>query len=394
MRILMTEHSHYRSLYRVGCHHLVDSFVSQGHEVLYLSGPMNIFNMRYFLSGDPSTYDLKYALKTWCSGGIKEESNLLSYSPMTLIPIWRKWPFSSEWISRNSLNFTLPNVYRYLKRKQFFEPEVLLVSQPFFMPLLMRIKARAKVYRLTDDIDKFPNIPASVKYLEREAVRQADAVVVTASPLIEKVKAYGAKRVIYVPNGVDVIHYQSQQPCPAEYKDLQGAIAVYMGAIDSWFDVDMLMYCALALKDTTFVLIGASRIDLEPLRKLPNIRYLGRKDYADLPGYLQHANVGIIPFLRTPLVESVSPLKLYEYMACGLPVVATKWRELEQTGAPACLINGREEFLAGVKVALAEKGSRREIYLEFAEKNSWAARGRQLNVLFQELLSGKNENRD
>jgi glycosyltransferase involved in cell wall biosynthesis len=364
---------------------LADGFVAHAHEVLYLSGPMNIYNIRYFLSDDPSTYDLKYALAIWRSGGLREASNLLSYAPMTLIPIWRKWPFSTEWVARHTLDFTLPNVYRYLKHRQFYEPDVLLVSQPFFMPLLKRVYARSRVYRLTDDIDKFPNIPTSVKYMEREAVKQADAVVVTASPLIDKVKAYGAKRVIYIPNGVDVTHYQSQQPRPAEYKDLNGPIVVYMGAIDSWFDVDMLAHCACALPGSFFVLIGASRINLERLLKLPNVCYLGRKDYTALLGYLQHANVGIIPFRRTPLVESISPLKLYEYMACGLPVVATRWRELEQTGAPAYLISGRDDFLAGVQAALSENGTRREVYLDFAMKNSWVARGRQLQELFEDL---------
>lgn len=382
MKLIMAEHSHYQSLYRVGCHHLADYFVGQGVETLYLSGPLNIYNLRYFITGNPAVLELKYALKAWQRGGIQEASRLTSYSPMTVLPIWRRSIFATEWVARHTLDFTVPNIGRYIRRQSFAPADALLVSQPFFASLLETVPAQRKVYRLTDDIDKFPNMPASVRVLERTACQSADAVVVTATPLIEKVQSYGVQNIHYIPNGVDYDHYQPARQRPAEYGDMSGPIAVYMGALDSWFDIETLATCARRFPQVTFVLIGAARIDLSPLKSYSNVRYLGRRDYSTLPAYLQHADVGLIPFQVTPLVEAVSPLKLYEYMACGLPVVASRWRELTQTGSPAYLANDSASFVAGLEAALAENGHRREEYRAFARANAWASRGQQLKALF------------
>lgn len=381
MKLIMAEHSHYKSMYRVGCHHFADYFVEQGDDTLYLSGPLNIYNLRYFITGNPSVFELKYALSTWWRGGIREGLKLTSYAPMTIFPIWRRSIFATDWVAQHTLDFTVPNVCRYIRQQGFAPADGLLVSQPFFAGLLEDVTARRKIYRLTDDIDKFPNMPSSVRILERNACQTADAVVVTASPLIEKVRSYGVQNIHYIPNGVDYNHYQQPSKRPDEYVDRQGPIAVYMGALDSWFDVETLATCVRYFPQVTFVLIGAARIDLTMLKEFSNVLYLGRREYHALPAYLQHANVGLIPFKVTPLIESVSPLKLYEYMACGLPVVASRWRELAQTGAPAYLADDCSGFVTGLESALTEN-SRREEYRAFARANAWESRGQQLKALF------------
>jgi glycosyltransferase involved in cell wall biosynthesis len=367
---------------------LADYFTSQGHNVLYVSGPMNIYNLRYFIMNNPSKHDLKYGLRTWLRGGFSEAPNLLSYAPMTFLPIWRKSIFASRWVARNTLKFTRPNLMLYIARHGFAHPDVLLVSQPFFAELLHMVGANVKVYRITDDIDKFPSIPASICYLEKEAAQRADAVVVTSRPLIEKMKNYGAEGIHYVPNGVDYDHYQQVEEKPEEYRHLVGPIAVYMGAIDSWFSIDTLIYSARALPWANFVLIGKSRIDLSPLDGLSNVWYLGHKQYTNLPSYLQYASVGIIPFKVTPLINSVSPLKLYEYMACGLPVVTSRWQELENIDSPAYLADDKESFVTGINSALTHSQDK-NVFKKFAAQNSWKSRGGKLENLFIQMLAHK-----
>jgi glycosyltransferase involved in cell wall biosynthesis len=98
---------------------------------------------------------------------------------------------------------------------------------------------------------------------------------------------------------------------------------------------------------------------------------------------LQHADVGIIPFKVTPLIESVSPLKLYEYMACGLPVVASRWRELEAINSPARLASSSEEFLRLLHETLARLSDlKKQQFREFACRNSWQARGESVLKIF------------
>ena len=85
--------------------------------------------------------------------------------------------------------------------------------------------------------------------------------------------------------------------------------------------------------------------------KLSNVIFVGAVERDRLPAYLNHADVGIIPFNCRdflPLIEPVRPLKLYEYMACGLPVVSVAWQELRQMNSPAWLAETIDEFIAGV----------------------------------------------
>ena len=386
MKIVMAEHTHYESLYRVGCHHLADYFVRHGHDVLYLSGPMNPFNLRYFLTGNPSARELRYGLATWWRGGVRVRDRLCSYAPLTLLPIWRRGPFASEWVATHTLDCLVPSLEHTLRRTGFEQPDVLLVSQLFFAGLLSRVPARASVLRVTDDIEHFPTVPRSIRSLEERGVAAADAVVVTSSPLVEKMQRLGAARTVYVPNGVDFEYYQAPRPKPGELISITGPIVVYIGAIDTWFDDQMLRQAAIDIPTATFVLIGAPRRELGRLHGLPNVRVLGPRPYADLPGYLQHSTVGIIPFQVSALIQSVSPLKLYEYMAAGLPVVSTRWRELEQLSAPVHLANSAAAFVEAVRTAIAERGARREEYRAYAKQQSWESRGQTVETLFADLL--------
>ena len=100
------------------------------------------------------------------------------------------------------------------------------------------------------------------------------------------------------------------------------------------------------------------------------------KQYAQVPAYLQHADVGIIPFdvARHPeLVNGIHPLKLYQYLACGLPVVATAWQELESLNSPAHLSHTPDQFVASLQQALEEKGGAAE-RIEYASQADWDRR--------------------
>ena len=83
--------------------------------------------------------------------------------------------------------------------------------------------------------------------------------------------------------------------------------------------------------DWHFVLIGDadSSIDLSRYRAMPNMHFLGRKPYSDLPAYCQHFDVGLIPFKVNELTYAVNPIKLREYLSAGLPVVSTPMPEVQ-----------------------------------------------------------------
>ena len=103
---------------------------------------------------------------------------------------------------------------------------------------------------------------------------------------------------------------------------------------------------------------------------------IGVRSFDQIPCYLHNADVGLIPFDvegHPELVHAIHPLKLYEYLACGLPVVATRWHELEALGSPALLFDGVTDFTTRVRQALSGQPDA-DIGRAFARRADWSAR--------------------
>jgi glycosyltransferase involved in cell wall biosynthesis len=96
------------------------------------------------------------------------------------------------------------------------------------------------------------------------------------------------------------------------------------------------------------VLIGDSTVDLAPYRALPNMHFLGRKPYADLPGYCKEFDVGLVPFKINELTKAVNPIKLREYLAAGLPVVSTPLPEARLLGNLVEVADTPQDFEAAL----------------------------------------------
>jgi glycosyltransferase involved in cell wall biosynthesis len=149
-----------------------------------------------------------------------------------------------------------------------------------------------------------------------------------------------------------------------------------------WFDHALINQLTEALPNVDFVLIGPKDEAQRKLTPRPNLHLLGRRSYKDLPKYLYHANLGIIPFNRVrypDLINAVNPLKLYEFAACGLPIVATRWDELERINPPAQLCDSKEEFVTAIKQALAQPPNP-ETQTNFARQFDWS-------IQYQELVN-------
>jgi glycosyltransferase involved in cell wall biosynthesis len=187
--------------------------------------------------------------------------------------------------------------------------------------------------------------------LDAIALEQADEVVVCSPALAV---SRGAKReVTLVPNGVDSAHFQRPQPRP---RDMPPALtAVYVGTLhDSRLDVELVIELAQSLRQVSVVLVGPDALPPATRRRLhaePNIHALGSRPYTDIPAYLQHADVIIMPHLVTPFTDSLDPIKAYECLVVNTPTVATPvagFRELSRQ----LTIVAPESFVEAVSLAL------------------------------------------
>jgi glycosyltransferase involved in cell wall biosynthesis len=189
----------------------------------------------------------------------------------------------------------------------------------------------AVVYDILDDLSIYDEdevgLPEhrKVAHHHRSVVTDADVVLVSNDVLAMRHRAERSDLIV-VPNGVDPERFRASTTRPGDVPR-QGPIIGYHGAIASWFDFDLLAGVARLEPDWQFVLVGPVddrvRTPAAALNELPNIHLIGERRSDLIPGYVQAFDVGTVWFEVNPMTEGVSPLKVYEYLACGVPVVST-----------------------------------------------------------------------
>ncbi len=223
--------------------------------------------------------------------------------------------------------------------------------------------------------------------LERDALRQSDLVVVTSSSLERRARPL-ARNLALVPNAADFAHFRTPPsrvlPVP-EGRTILG----YVGAIADWFDVDLVRAVAEADPRRLVVLVGKDTAGArKALGKVPNIVFVGEAPYDQLPFYLHAFDVCLVPFRRTPLTEATNPVKVYEYLAAGKPVVSVDLPELARFGDLVRRSGSREGFLEEVSRAVAA-AERRPAVVErrrrFAAAQTWDHRVEEIHLNWRRL---------
>jgi len=370
-KVLMATSNFFTSVLQVGSHHYARAFEKLGYEVLYISHPITPFH-----KFTKNNEELKERERIYAAGG-KKVGNIIYYVPKSLIAPYKKFPFSTNFVMNNWFYFTFPNIVKYIKKLGFDNVDILWFDNSTFWFLLNYIDYKKSILRLADYSRGFDNISESKFLKELYIAQKADLIVYTAKNIIKK---YGFSKEIlskslYVPNGIDWNFFEkADKSLPKEFKIIPSPRIIYIGSIENWFDTDLLYYSAVRLPKFNFIIIGPERKNLDKLRKLKNIYILGSKPHKEIPKYLHHSDAGIIPFdikNYKELIDSVNPIKLYEYMACGLPVVSVEWEELKNINSPAYLSKTKEDFVKNVILALKEKEKRKKEFIEFAKKNDW-----------------------
>jgi glycosyltransferase involved in cell wall biosynthesis len=374
-RAIWASSQHWRAASQVSAHHYARLLVQAGWDVAFLSHPVSPW---HFFRRASRAVCLERC-RTWRHGGETDlDGHLLHYVPMTLCP-----PHNLPLLRRRTIldlwpRLTLPRLQRFLRRHGYDRVDLLVIDSPLYGFLLNEVAAEQTVLRIVDDLAGFPGIAPSWVEREHELIREVDHVIVTGRVLEQNVLPYRPRQLTFVPNGVQVEHFlQSETAFPSEYLAIPSPRAVYVGALEEWFDVSLLATLARRMPKVSFVLIGDGQANLAPLRDCPNVHLLGKRPYARVPSFLKHATVGLIPFVQNRLVRAVNPIKLYEYMACGLPVVATAWEELEHLQSPARLCRTPDEFQRGITAAI-EESTDKDMLIRFARQADWRERARLL----------------
>ncbi|WNG48581.1 glycosyltransferase family 1 protein [Archangium minus] len=235
------------------------------------------------------------------------------------------------------------------------------------------------VYHCVDEFSAFSDTNGRhIAELEKQLLHKAH-LCITSAELLRDSKAKVNPNTVLVQHGVDFEHFvKACAPdtlVPQDIAKLPRPILGFFGLVADWVDLDVFEACARAYPEGSVVIIGkiAPDVDVSRLRAIPNIHFLGRKPYAELPGYCKAFDVALMPFKWNVLTLNSNPLKVREYLAAGLPCVSTPLPEVEKVGL-CKLAREPEEYVRQVDACLKEGAgpSRERAQRIFHE--SWHAR--------------------
>jgi hypothetical protein len=251
------------------------------------------------------------------------------------------------------------------------------------------------VYHCVDEHSAFPGFvsPHVVREYDDQLTRRADLVITTSENL--RRGRIGLNPHTYtVLNAADVEVFGRALgpglPLPADLLDIPAPRLAVVGLHDSRLDVDALVALAEADPSWHVVLIGpvkAGQLDTTRLHSYANIHLLGAKPRHELPGYLKATAVALIPYRANELTRNIFPLKLFEYLAAGVPVVAGGLPELRRLAGVIEIADAPRDYPALVRKAMAEDGAaKREARIALATENTWDHRVEEISRLVDEAL--------
>jgi GT2 family glycosyltransferase/glycosyltransferase involved in cell wall biosynthesis len=261
---------------------------------------------------------------------------------------------------------------------------------PYNREYLFQLRQPTVVYEVIDDLDVFPGDKSRLQKNHDILLKEADIVLVTADGLMEQVDQIRPDAIM-CPNAVELDHFSGarwddkQLPIPADLGLIIKAdrpVIGYYGALARWFDYELVGRAAQKHPDWDFVLIGPDHDHTligSNILSISNIHWLGARDYSQLPNYLHHFTVATIPFLVNNITLATSPIKLFEYMAAGKPIVTSDMPECRKYSG-VLVAHNANEYISHLEYALTlanDSAYLQQLY-QIAQENTWEVRVRQI----------------
>lgn len=365
-KVIMCDFADYNSpIFRLANYHYCNCFVKDGYEALWVSDAFN--HMIYFK--DKKDFYFKKSISSPQRHQLAER--VYGFAPYSLW-LYGNYPFCKDpKLLFRFEKYVIPNIRNSMEKMDFLSVDVLWISNPKACWLVNVVNYKKLVYRIADDYREFARFP-NVAMIDKMMIKKADTVIISSSTLEQRVLEHG-KTPLVLSNGVEFKHFSNRGiERPKDYQKQDRKRIVYVGALRHWFDTELIEKIAKQV-DADIFLIGKCETDLSRLEKYDNVHILGARSYDLLPGYLQYADVALIPFIKTVLTDSVSPIKLYEYCSAGIAVVSTNLTETAKLNAPVWIAENHEAFIAGVSHYLTQ-GYDRSSLTEYGRRNSWDSR--------------------
>ncbi len=285
-------------------------------------------------------------------------------------------------------------IYSFTSLSRSDKPALWFYS-PSFVYMSSLIPYSMVIYDCMDELSQFKGAPPELLNDERQLLTVADLVFTGGRSLYES-KRKRHPEVYCFPSSVERKHFakalKKSTKLPADIAKITGPVVGFYGVIDERLDLDLIKQTAELLPEVQFAMIGpVVKISEADLPTLPNVHYLGGKNYEELPAYLKGFDVAFMPFALNEATEFISPTKTLEFMAAEKPIISTAIRDVAEIYTKEVKIaRSAQEMADAITDYLHESGTAKKarIALERAvlHKTSWDKTATAMKKIMAEKL--------
>ena len=251
--------------------------------------------------------------------------------------------------------------------------------------LVTILKPKRVLFDILDDNLGFPNITAQKRTILMKKfqtiAKSAEVLTAVSEYLVDQTQCWTGKEVKLLPNGVDVERFRDPTRVPDDLSYIPHPRLTFVGAVTSWIDLNILEYVAQQIPNGHIVMVGPvmeSTPEIERLESYDNVHFLGAKEYAEVPQYMHASDVLLLPRTCDPYSMACDPIKLYEYLATGKPIVSTSHPSVQRFADVVKVAGNKEEFVEGIHKSLHRSYNETMLQLQKIDGLSWKIRADRL----------------
>lgn len=286
--------------------------------------------------------------------------------------------------------FGINNISEYRQIKALAEQcNMIWVGYSGWYTLVRRIKGKPVIFDRMDEEELLVSsrlLRMTLRRNKKKLLQSADTVFVTSIKFYEELK--GREHVYYVPNAVskDFISAAKGKRSRENIENNQKVIFGYVGTVSDWFDFDVIRYILNLSRRYYIVLVGRN---MQPVFRHDRVKYLGICLHDELAEIIHGFDVCLYNFKKSELLDTINPVKIYEYLALKKPVLAVYSKETRTFGKYVMLYHNAEEIKRRLAENIDQPFASEEEYMEFISKNTWAARAAVIEDVIDNLCRGE-----
>ena len=370
--------------------HVAVELAKLGHRILYIDS----IGLRRPSSSSQDLKRIFYRILKCFRPPKKVHENLWVFSPILL-------PFHTNKFVQKINRLWLGSVLHTSARILKIHFSHLWTYNPLTTLLIDLKHFQFSIYHCVDEIKVQPRMPLElIEFAEKQLLKDTSLVLTTSLELTNSRKSLNPNT-FYFPNVCDYNHFSSaldsQTVVPNDLLSIPSPRVGFIGALSGYkIDFSLLRFIAESRPGWSIVLIGKVGegdpwTDISLLNGLPNLYLMGPRSYEQLPSYLKGFDVGLLPNLINQYTKSMFPMKFFEYLASGTPVVGVELPALEDFEELACLEPTHERFLHAIEKTLAGVVPDLDARLDAAKKHTYRERTEQMLSLIDRLQNSETE---